>query len=404
MKKLTFIAFLILWGQYMTAGTALGQQTQTAPLKTPKVDQAYLDGSPKVTSAAISDVLDVHVLNLSSLIQSSGDNGVKQLRLFINSLEIEGSNPIGWHINGDDGVVKFLLQRTDANNKTWNTLLGYPTFGSEFFDLPVSVSIGVTGHSPVVTAVDNDKKFSFVRIDPGWFAGCMVVLIVYFWILFRYAKKTPMLCDSPVDLSPLGIPGLAVSNAPFSLAKVQMAFWFSVILSSYVFIWLITDNYELLNAGTLVLIGIGAGTGLGAISIDNNKAQATITKIQGLQAQQSDLRQSTAQLTAMLPAAGIAEKIQYNQFLDGQLTANIDDQITGLKVGKENFIDDILTDVNGVSFHRLQMVVFTLVLGIVFLYSVWADLTMPNFSSTLLTMQGITAGTYLGFKLPEKQG
>jgi len=42
-------------------------------------------------------------------------------------------------------------------------------------------------------------------------------------------------------------------------------------------------------------------------------------------------------------------------------------------------------------------------LGLVFIYSVWADLTMPSFSATLLTMQGITAGTYLGFKIPEKQ-
>jgi len=28
---------------------------------------------------------------------------------------------------------------------------------------------------------------------------------------------------------------------------------------------------------------------------------------------------------------------------------------------------------------------------------------MPEFSATLLALQGITAGTYLGFKIPEKQ-
>jgi hypothetical protein len=402
MRKLTLIAFSMLLSLHLAAETALAQQTALPP-NSSKVDAAYLDGDPKNNSAAMSDILVVHVINLKGLLAKAPENSVKQLRLFINSLEIEGSVPIGWYLNGDNGLVKFLLQRTDANNKTWNTLLGYPVIGSEFFDLPVSVSTGITTQSPIATDVDNNKAFSFVRIAPGWFVCCMVILAIYFWVLFRYAKKTPMLCDAPVDLSPLGIPGLSVGNAPFSLAKVQMAFWFSVILASYIFIWLITDNYELLNSGTLVLIGIGAATGLSAISIDNSKAQGTITKVKSLQAQQSDLRQATALLTAQLPAAGVAEKIQYNQFLDSQLTVNINDQISTLTVGKENFINDILTDENGVSFHRLQMVAFTLVLGIVFLYTVYADLTMPNFSSTLLTMQGITAGTYLGFKIPEKQ-
>jgi len=397
MKKLTLVAFLTLLSLHLAAETPV-------PPKASKVDHAYVDGSPKVSCAALSDIIAVHVINLKGLLGGTPESGVKQLRLFINSLEIADSSPIGWSINGDDGVVKFLLQRTQANNKTWNILLGYPEFGKEFFDLPVSVSTGVSGNSPIPTDVDNDKKFSFVRIDPTWFAGCMAVLVVYFWVLFRYAKKTPMLRDSPADLTPLGIPGLTAGNAPFSLGKVQMAFWFSIILASFIFIWLITDDYDLINSGTLVLIGIGAGTGLGAVSINNNKDEATIKKIQALQAQQSDLKQATAQLTAMLPAAGIAEKIMYNQSVDSQLTANINELIDSVRVKKDKFINDILTDANGISFHRLQMVAFTLVLGAVFIYTVWAELSMPDFPATLLTMQGITAGTYLGFKIPEKQG
>jgi hypothetical protein len=30
-------------------------------------------------------------------------------------------------------------------------------------------------------------------------------------------------------------------------------------------------------------------------------------------------------------------------------------------------------------------------------------LSMPEFSATLLALQGLTAGTFLGFKIPEKQ-
>jgi hypothetical protein len=63
---------------------------------------------------------------------------------------------------------------------------------------------------------------------------------------------------------------------------------------------------------------------------------------------------------------------------------------------------DLLTDANGVSFHRLQMFVWTFILGLLFIYSVWSRLAMPELSATLLALQGLTSGTYLGFKVPEK--
>jgi len=69
----------------------------------------------------------------------------------------------------------------------------------------------------------------------------------------------------------------------------------------------------------------------------------------------------------------------------------------------EGFLKDILTDANGVSLHRFQMLVWTIVLAGVFLKGVYDDLGMPNFSATLLALMGITSGTYLGLKIPEQQ-
>jgi hypothetical protein len=70
----------------------------------------------------------------------------------------------------------------------------------------------------------------------------------------------------------------------------------------------------------------------------------------------------------------------------------------------EGFLNDILTDeANGISFHRFQMFVWTLVLGLLFIYSVWYRLSMPDFGATLLALLGISSGTYLGFKIPERQ-
>jgi hypothetical protein len=69
----------------------------------------------------------------------------------------------------------------------------------------------------------------------------------------------------------------------------------------------------------------------------------------------------------------------------------------------QSFFLDILSDESGVSFHRLQIVIWTLVLAVVFVVSVIVSLEMPTFDNTLLALMGISAGTYLGFKFPEKQ-
>ena len=426
MKKIILIPILALFSLSLIAETPQSTTTPAPAPSAPKpattpvattptatvppvispsaiVTDAYAEGSTVHLSAGISDVLVVHVKGLDISSVSTTNN--KLIRLFINCMEIGGSQPMGWCKQGDGSDLKFLLERTEANDKTWNTILGYPEVGKEFFKLGVSISIGLTGQTCIPTAISTtapNTPFQFVRIYSNWFWFCLIIVLAYYIVLFTYAKKTPMLRDAPADLTPLGIPGVAAGNAPFSLGKVQMAFWFSIVVTSYLFIWLITDNYELITEGTLVLIGIGAGTALGAVSINNSKADGTIKEIQDLQAQQSDLNTATA-LLAATAGPEVPGKIAYNKFLDGQLTIKITNLLNGLQSQKDNFFNDILTDENGISFHRLQMVTFTLVLGLVFIYSVWADLTMPSFSATLLTMQGITAGTYLGFKIPEKQ-
>jgi hypothetical protein len=72
------------------------------------------------------------------------------------------------------------------------------------------------------------------------------------------------------------------------------------------------------------------------------------------------------------------------------------------EVNSTNFFDDILSDGNGYSFHRFQIFAWTIVLGILFVSAVWAELAMPQFNETLLALMGVSAGTYLGFKFPER--
>jgi hypothetical protein len=69
----------------------------------------------------------------------------------------------------------------------------------------------------------------------------------------------------------------------------------------------------------------------------------------------------------------------------------------------KNVIEDLISDANGISLHRFQIFVWTIVLGVVFIGSVIRELTMPEFGATLLALMGISSGTYLGFKFPEKK-
>jgi CHASE2 domain-containing sensor protein len=117
------------------------------------------------------------------------------------------------------------------------------------------------------------------------------------------------------------------------------------------FIWLVTGEYNhTITQQTLVLLGISAATGLSATAIDSNKENVT-------------------------PGASL----------------------------HTNFLHDILTDANGLAFHRYQIFLWTLMLGVFYVVSVYRTAATPDFDTNLLTLMGISSGTYLGFKIPEKQ-
>ena len=76
---------------------------------------------------------------------------------------------------------------------------------------------------------------------------------------------------------------------------------------------------------------------------------------------------------------------------------------------RSQFLLDLLSEQDAsagsgrvIAFHRFQIVVWTLILGVIFVSEVPTKLTMPSFDSTLLALMGISSGTYLGFKVSAK--
>jgi len=126
-----------------------------------------------------------------------------------------------------------------------------------------------------------------------------------------------------------------------------------------------------------------------------NDLKAEIKALEGLIAQASTPSSLSKDEIANLPSAQLEEDRARLEATDAEIKEIEQSKSAPVSSG---FIEDILSDAGGVSFHRFQMLAWTVILGLLFMYSVWERLAMPEFSATLLSLMGISAGTYLGFK------
>jgi hypothetical protein len=134
-------------------------------------------------------------------------------------------------------------------------------------------------------------------------------------------------------------------NSTYSLARVQMAFWLYLITAAFVFIWLVTGDYNsVLTPQSLTLLGISGTTGLMATTLDKKVTPDPSSK---------------------------------------------------------HFWTDILSDKDGIALHRLQIAVWTAILGVVFFAEIYHSFRLPTFDSNLLILLGISGLTYVGFKFNE---
>ncbi len=366
------------------------------------------DTTDTIDHAGIGDIIVIYVDSLSALIGTTKD---QKLRLFINGRQIENIEPLSGAPDLNNGTVQFRLDRNTNNNKTWADILGGPPIGADFFSTPVKVSVGYDNGVAIKTKTLYNNKYNFelVRIHKGWFWTCLVILIIYLYLLFTMTKSKGLLRDRSIDLSAIGINNNVIAG--YSLGRFQMAFWFTLTVMSFFFIWLITDAYDIITSTVLSLIGISAATSLSAAMIDDNKSTDLLNQTIALQSELAGLNTTIPDLTNRInngpPPADLLRlqaslKTAQDRAIQLPPLITINTKILTPQPSK-GFLNDILRDVNGISFHRLQMFVWTFVLGVIFIYSVWKDLSMPDFGATLLALQGLTSATYLGFKFPEKQ-
>lgn len=316
-----------------------------APASPPRVLDVRSNDPDHPNRAGLGDAVILTVKNLDQYL--GGDqHACGDLILFLADVPIPGSPPEA--CDPYTGEVRFDLDRTADSDRSWHTLLAEPVS----FTKKVSVSIGAKGR----LAFPTDKEdFELEIVPAAAFVVFLLGLLLTTLVAMYLAKSTPILRDR--------MPGLTVSQAPFSLSRFQLAFWSYLVIAAYVFIWLITKELDTITGSVLALLGIGSATALGAKIIDQDKPAVA-----------APAADPAAPAAPAIPAAPMISR---------------------------GFLRDVLSDDQGISIYRFQLFAWTLVLGVIFCASVYDGLEMPQFSTTLLGLMGISSGTYLGFKVPE---
>ncbi|HEY0081547.1 MAG TPA: hypothetical protein VGB61_02055 [Pyrinomonadaceae bacterium] len=335
----------------------------------------------------------------------------QEVLLYLDGRPLKGLLPESGAPKPEEGTLRFHLQRPgeaapteDAadTDEHWADLLGLSADDIKL-ERKISVSIGLENEYPIDTQV---KDFRLLRMRKGRLIFWSIFFILCLFALVHLARQSDLLRDrKPVTWK---------QRKPYSLSLTQAAWWFVLTVISFVFIWMVTGQYDL-SMSVLVLLGIGFGTALGSVVIDQNKGARPATPATPHTADELDTllarkNEQEARLTALESslrvsrsgASGVAAQeaaLAAQQSAYEGLIAEIKQKYPGsIGGGHTNFPTDILSDTYGVSFHRFQMLVWTVVLGFIFIHSVFTRLAMPQFSTTLLTLMGISAGAYLGGK------
>jgi hypothetical protein len=335
------------------------------------------------------------------------DEDVRNLVPYFDGIALSGVHPTNPealpHHEAVDEIHRFHfdLERNQENKTAWSHLLNEPEL-----ERRIAASIGFDGGREMPTAVVQDAEAEngklYLVIIPARRALTGFGLIGGSLLLFfALAAKTDLVRDTHLPLRPDG-------RHPFSLARLQMAFWFYLVSASYFLLWLITGDTDTITSSVLSLIGISAGTALGATVVDAGKNGDVELD---LHVAEVDVQTGRPRIRASLKEQLLAARRELAAQQDKGAPDVCRSRIKRLQAQRDffsrppwkSFLYDLLGENDAIGFHSFQILIWTLVLGIIFVVKVYHELAMPEFSATLLGLMGVSAGTYVGFKLPDKK-
>jgi len=382
-----------------------------------------LDNNGKEVSKATADGSRIRVV-IDGL-PADGKINLQKLVPYLDGHPFKGTYPTGE--DATNGILEFTLPGKTMAREPWQPILSSPPWGGV---RAVSVSVGPEegGREWPPTDYSNRPQLTVTLFSGSWWLLVLVIGAVA-WGLCYLAANSNILRDG----TPRAVDDQ--KHSPYSLAKTQAAVWFFLVFAAFIFLCLMTGSFNgIMTPNILALIGIGSGTTLGAAMIEAGKSEQEQKRRDELEAQlqakksilnttpdKDVLTKEIQEIAQALASMGEAGDDAEKQKKRAELTAQQLTKQAALATDKEalnkeihaleqlirppshGLVMDLLSDVNGITLHRFQMLVWTLTLGIVFIIGVYQNLAMPQFDPPLLALMGISSGVYLGFKIPEKQ-
>jgi hypothetical protein len=345
---------------------------------------AYRSTTPQ---SELDRPITVALTGLREWTEKNPDKPPRDLRLYLAGHKLTKCSPTLASVEQE--YLSFHLEIDPTDRDAWVQIL-YEARNDH--KLPLSI-----GWKDNMQAFGSNVELA-LKVYPHYtpyILGWLVVLLVATLFL---SVRTDLLRDG-TDRPP------APARLPYNLGKVQMVFWFYLVITAYLYVWLITGEYDTVTTSVLALIGISAGTGAAALYVDKQKVDAVLAQRASLETQQTALLSRIKELSAAAPEPGslLDQELQQKKNSLAEVQAQLAHAPTPPPPAvTKGFLKDLLSDGEGVGFHRFQMVVWTLVFGIIFVRSVYRELAMPNFDTSLLGLMGLSSGTYIGFKFPEK--
>lgn len=298
----------------------------------------------------------------------------------------------------------------DLNREMWSRLLGSPFATTQI--ITVSFDVEYAGRT-IMAGTEEEPlvpSFRLLRYEDEWMLfGFGAALAVIACVLYIGLRSSALRNRAPV-------PQVAASDLPFCLGKLQMSVWFCLIFAAFVFIWAVTGQLKSLNPETFILLGISAGTSLAAVMVDQGKQSPAAEVEARLSAMGIRDAHDAARLKALVRSGkGGHAALRYFDAPpmegggqgEGEAPVTLSDlhrrylDLTEPYRSK-GFVRDLINDATGATVHRFQMLAWTVILGMIYVFRVYWDLQMPQFGANLLALMGISGGIYLGFKVPER--
>jgi hypothetical protein len=360
-----------------------------------------------------------------------------QYVLLLNGVEVKDSGPAIDATEQANGhpvapALVFKLKRGKNDDAFWKDLLGSPS-GSH---VPVTVSLGELGEpgksnqTRIVGADSTKATFQFEVFTALRLSLATIAILSTFSLVWGHARSRTTLRDNL-------LPQLEVSRQPYSLGRWQMAFWFTLIFAAFIFLLFLLKDTNTITAQALLLMGISGVTAAASVAVDVAKDSPADATNRGLRAlglytfedvqrvrqeiidrqQELDSLHSPPVTTstpihsgkrtaanarhavALSPAEQRRMRLQIEIKDRNSILRTYEDKTRPFV--SQGWFKDITTDLNGTAVHRLQVVCWTITLGVVFVVGVYRQLSMPQFDGMLLALMGISSAGYVGFKVQE---